>query len=123
MPEKSCCGFSVKMIYACSGASDTGEIADRAARRIRNEKAGFMACLVGIGGGIEDQLDKARAASTILVIDGCETGCGKKIFEQAGFDRFHHLRLNDLGLQRGESPVTEERIQFVAEEGKKLLSA
>ncbi len=122
MAEKTCCGFSVKMIYACSGASDTGEIADRAARQIRNEKIGYMSCLAGIGGGVDDLIEKAQAASKILVIDGCETDCGRKTFEKAGFDRFVHLRLDDLGLKKGETPVTDYRIEMVAEEGKKLLS-
>lgn len=121
--DKTCnCGFSVKMIYACSGASDTGEISDRAARQLRNEKVGYMSCLAGIGGGVDDLIEKARAASKILVIDGCEVDCGKKIFEKAGFDRFVHLRLSDLGMKKSESPVIEERIQLAASEGKKRLS-
>ncbi|RJP33731.1 MAG: zinc-binding protein [Candidatus Omnitrophota bacterium] len=123
MSEKPCCGFSVKMIYACSGASDTGEITDRAARQIRDDKIGYMSCLAGIGGGVDDLIEKAQAASKILVIDGCETDCGKKTFEKAGFDHFVHLRLNDLGLKKGETPVTDSRIQMVAEEGKKLLAS
>lgn len=118
----SCCGFSVKMIYACSGASDTGEISDRAARQLKNEKVGYMSCLAGIGGGVGDLIDKAQAASQILVIDGCETDCGKKTFEKAGLNHFIHLRLSDHGLKKGETPATDERIQFVASEGKKLLA-
>lgn len=122
MSETCNCGFSVKMIYACSGASDTGEISDRAARQLRNEKVGFMSCLAGIGGGMDDLIEKARAASKILVIDGCDIDCGKKTFEKAGFNEFVHLRLSDLGFKKGESPVTEERIQLAASEGKKRLS-
>ncbi len=121
--EKACCGFSVKMIYTCSGASDVGEIADRAARQLRNEKVGYMSCLAGIGGGVDDLIEKAHAASKILVIDGCETNCGKKTFEKAGFDSFIHLQLADLGLKKGESPVTDYRIQQAVDEGKKRLSS
>jgi thioredoxin 1 len=32
-----CCKTETKLIYACSGASDVGEIADRVARRLRSK--------------------------------------------------------------------------------------
>ncbi|MCX6348486.1 MAG: hypothetical protein NTV79_03145, partial [Candidatus Aureabacteria bacterium] len=50
--KSSCgCGGTVKLVFPCSGASDTGEIADRAARKLSAEGTGNMYCLAGIGGG------------------------------------------------------------------------
>ena len=41
-----------KLIYACSGAADVGEIADRVARKIASDGFTKMTCLAGIGAGI-----------------------------------------------------------------------
>lgn len=44
------CGAAPTLIFACSGSSDVGEIADRAARRFMHHGAGRMYCLAGAGG-------------------------------------------------------------------------
>jgi uncharacterized metal-binding protein len=37
-----CCGGGTKLIYACSGAADVGEIADRVARKLRADGVARM---------------------------------------------------------------------------------
>lgn len=115
------CEAAPKLIFPCSGASDVGEIADRTARRLTKEGAGKMYCLAGIGGRVEDILVNARAADTILAIDGCELDCARKTLDQAGFTGFRHLRLSDLGLEKGKSPATGGRIAEMAAIAKPLL--
>lgn len=115
------CATAPKLIFPCSGASDVGEIADRTARRLTKEGAGKMYCLAGIGGRVEDILVNARAADTILAIDGCELDCARKTLNQAGFTGFHHLRLSDIGLEKGKSPATGGRIAETAAIAKPLL--
>ncbi|MEK7995130.1 MAG: putative zinc-binding protein, partial [Planctomycetota bacterium] len=39
------CSGGPKLIFACSGAADVGEIADRAARRMTRNGSGSMFCL------------------------------------------------------------------------------
>lgn len=76
--EKSCtCGAALKLIFACSGASDTGEITDRAARTLAKDGVGKMYCLAGIGGRVETIMVNTSAASKMLVIDGCASDCAK----------------------------------------------
>jgi uncharacterized metal-binding protein len=108
------CSCAPKLIFPCSGSSDTGEIADRAARRLTKEGAGKMSCLSGIGGRVSGIMASTKSASRILVIDGCPMNCASKTLEQAGFKEFEHLRLADLGLEKGKSPVSDERIEKVA---------
>ncbi|MFH0879717.1 MAG: putative zinc-binding protein, partial [Lentisphaerota bacterium] len=36
------CGAAPKLIFACSGGSDVGALADQAARKMANEGAGKM---------------------------------------------------------------------------------
>ena len=92
------CTGADKLIFACSGAADVGEISDRVARKLTRDGVGKMFCLVGIGGRVGGILDKTRAASRILAIDGCSLDCARKTLEQAGFTEFQHIRITDLGM-------------------------
>jgi len=123
MAEAQSCCAGPKLIFACSGAADVGGIADQAARKLTREGAGKMFCLAGVGGRISGIMETTRAASDILAIDGCGLDCAKNCLEQAGFVTFQHLRMTDLGMEKGSSPVTEENIAKVAEKGAALLAA
>ncbi len=116
------CPQAPKLIFACSGAADVGQISDLAARKLTAEGAGKMFCLAGIGGRVSGILATARAASALVAIDGCPLDCARKTLRQAGFDRFEHLRLSDLGMQKGESPATDERVEQVASRAKARLA-
>jgi len=115
------CAGADKLIFACSGAADVGEISDRAARKLTRDGLGKMFCLAGVGGRVPGILDKTQAASRIVAIDGCSLDCTKKTLEQAGFAKFEHVRVTDLGMEKGQSPATERNIEIVAEAAGSLL--
>jgi uncharacterized metal-binding protein len=117
------CSGGPKFIFACSGAADVGEIADRAARKLTQDGVGKMFCLAGIGGGIRGIIERTEAASRILAIDGCELDCVKNCLHHAGFEGFKHLRITDLGLQKGQAPVTEENIVKVVAKGTEVVAS
>lgn len=116
------CDAAPKLIFACSGAADVGEIADLAARKLSAEGAGKIFCLAGIGGRVSGIMATTQAAALILAIDGCPLDCAKKSLEEAGFTQFEHLRLTGLGMEKGESPATRERVAQVVGRGKELLA-
>ena len=122
--EKSgvCCG-GPKLVFACSGAADVGEVADRAARELTKNGVGKMFCLAGIGGGIRGIVEKTEAASRILAIDGCDLDCVKNCLLRAGFEKFDHLRVTDLGMRKGQTAATEENIFKVAAKGKEMIAS
>jgi uncharacterized metal-binding protein len=111
-----------KLIFSCSGAADTGEIADRAARQLTKEGIGKMYCLAGVGGRVPDIMDVTRSASMILAIDGCDKECVKHCLQQAGFKDFQHLRVTDLGMPKGQSPATDERIRLVVDRASAMMT-
>jgi len=118
------CGTAPKLIFACSGAADVGAVADQAARKLTRDGAGRMFCLAGIGGRVPGILATTQAASKILAIDGCPLNCVKASLEQAGFTSFEHLQLADLGLEKGNTPLSPEAVEKVAAAGAaKLLCA
>lgn len=117
------CDASPILIFPCSGAADVGEIADRSARRLTREEAGRMYCLAGIGGRVSGIMASTKAAEKILAIDGCPLECARHTLEQAGFTQFQHLRLSDLGLEKGESPVTDEQVGQVVTRAGELIAS
>ena len=67
-------------------------------------------------------ITSTKAATRILVIDGCPLEGTRKTLETAGFTKFEHLRLADMGMGKGKSFVSHERIANVAKLGKTLLT-
>ena len=106
-------GDAPNVVLACSGASDVGEITDLAARKLAAEGVATILGLAGISGCVSGIVASAEAAPARLAIDGCPVDCARKILEQADLGKFEHLRLSDLGMERGESPITDTRIKKV----------
>jgi uncharacterized metal-binding protein len=122
--QQSCgCSGGPKLIFACSGAADVGEIADKAARKLNRDGVGRMFCTAGLGGRISGILKTSEAADSILAIDGCPLNCVKSGLEQAGFNTFRHLQLADLGLEKCKSPVTEESVNKVAARAAEMIGS
>ena len=82
-----------------------------------------MFCLAGIAGDVELIVVNSRAANRTLVVDGCDSDCAKKTMQKNGFENFIHLRITDLGWEKGKTPVTDERIADVAVRLRSMLSA
>lgn len=114
-PASCACDAAPKLIFACSGGADVGHLTDLTARKLTSEGAGKMYCLAGIGGRVSGILATTQAAAAILVLDGCPLDCAKKTLEQAGFQKFEHIRLSDFGMAKGQTPPTPENVARVAD--------
>lgn len=119
--KNECCVGAEKLIFPCSGASNTGEICDRAARMLSREGEGKMFCLAAIGAKLESFVNATKEADKVLVLDGCQVNCAKRTLEEAGIKSVLHIQITDLGIEKGKSPVNDETIRIVVDEGKKLL--
>lgn len=124
MSDKNACACCAapKLIFACSGAADVGAIADQAARKLAKDGAGRMFCLAGIGGRVSGIMATTGSATGILAIDGCPLNCVKNCLEQAGFRKYEHLQLADLGMEKGKTPPTPEVVAKVAAAGAAKLA-
>ena len=56
---KCSCGSANVGIFACSGASNVGQIANKIAVELTKQEVGKMMCTVGIGGRINGLLRSA----------------------------------------------------------------
>lgn len=116
----SCAGET--LVFSCSGAADVGAIADQAARKLTKDGVAKMFCLAGVGGKVTDILEKTHAASRRIAIDGCDKDCAKLCLEQAGIEPTLHLRLTEMGMEKGKTPVSYEAIERVAGEVSRRLA-
>ncbi|MFN2355636.1 MAG: putative zinc-binding protein [Desulfopila sp.] len=112
------CSAAPHLIFSCSGAADVGELADQTARKLSRDGNGKMFCLAGIGGRVSGIIKSTEAAASILAIDGCPLDCTKKSLKEAGFNKFNHLRLTDLGFEKGKTEVNIDVIAQVADKAK-----
>lgn len=107
----SCTSTPSTVLYACSGAADVGEIADRAARLLSREGLGKMSCSVGVGAGIQGLRNTALSAGRVVALDGCATRCVAKALAEAGVTDFVHLELGTEGFPKGASPANEANVE------------
>jgi len=117
MSNCSCGG--TRLIYACSGAADVGEISDRVARSLRDESFAKMSCLAGIGADLKGFIESAQGACGNVTIDGCQIACAKKTLERVGIEATSFI-LTDWGYKKGETPATEEVIKEIKEKVKSV---
>jgi uncharacterized metal-binding protein len=111
------------IVYACSGCSDAGELADHIARELTRSGQAEMSCLAGIGGRVKNLMSKAERAQEILAIDGCPLNCARNTLQLAGFQGFQHLELHRLGMRKGSCPPTPERVALGTEAAARMLAA
>lgn len=112
------CGCSSgknRLVYACSGAANTGYLADQVARRLSLQDQAKMTCLAGIGAGLDSFIRGAAGAELNLAIDGCATACGRKAFERLHLD-CRGVVLTDFKVEKGKTVIDEGIIARVAEE-------
>jgi len=118
---KDCCsGGSKVLIYACSGSSDVGEIADKVARKLSKEGVGKMTCLAGLGAGLSGFIESAKSADVNITIDGCKVHCAKKSLEKVS-TKTKFFVLTDFGLEKNKTPVCDDIIEIVSKKIKNVV--
>ena len=110
------------LLYACSGAANVAEVADRVVRDLMDGGEGKMFCLAGLGAGIDGMIQTARDADQNVVIDGCSVDCAKKIFDNYGLANYVQVRVTDLGMEKVKGVrATDEQVDKLVEEVRKVL--
>ncbi|GMV35615.1 MAG: hypothetical protein AMXMBFR61_01230 [Fimbriimonadales bacterium] len=108
-----CGGNGLPLVFACSGASDVGAITDQVARKLSRRRLATMSCIAAIGGRVEEMVEKAQAANSIIAIDGCEHECARRTLESVGVVGMMHFTLQELGMEKGNTPVSTENVDKV----------
>lgn len=117
------CKTETRIVLACAGASNVGQIANDAAKRLDAAGDASFACLAGISGGISGIVASVKGADKLLVIDGCPVACAKKTVDAAGISGYRHQVVTDTGVKKVHAfQVEESDIQKTVEAGRAKLN-
>lgn len=102
MAEKSdcCSGGKTKVVLACSGASNVGQMTNELAKRLHTDGAAKFFCLAGVGGHVSGMVASVAGADKVLVLDGCPVGCAKRAMEAAGTTGYSYTVVTELGVEK-----------------------
>ncbi len=103
------------LVYACSGAANTGFLADQVMRTLNREGIADSTCMVAMGADLSGFLESARNATRNMVLDGCRVACGKRIFEKNGIPCQHYV-MTDFGVDKGTTKITGDLVAKIAEQ-------
>ena len=122
MSNSNVCLGSDTLIFACSGAADVGALSDRTARELTKEGLGRMFCAAGLGGKVEPILKTTQGAEIIVALDGCPLDCVKKSLDGLNISNYKHVRVTDLGLDKGKSEISSDNINKVKLKVKNIIA-
>lgn len=124
MSEDCCAPGGTAMLLACSGGSNVGQLANQACVELTQEGAGKMFCLAGIGGRLSGFVQSAKDVPQLVVIDGCEVGCAKAIFQEAGVPLRNYLVLTELGIAKNKDfNLNQTELATVKAAARQILAA
>jgi uncharacterized metal-binding protein len=89
-----------RLIFCCSGASNVGALSYLAAIRLAQEGFGNFSCIAGIGGNIPPMIRSAKEAEGRIVIDGCPTGCARRIMDSNLIPIDRYVIVTELGMKK-----------------------
>ncbi len=121
---KCSCGSANVGIFACSGASNVGQIANKIAVELTKQEVGKMMCTVGIGGRINGLLKSAEGSERLIAIDGCPLNCTKETLELAGFTPDRHIVVSELGIKKNKDlDLKDEEVKEARDKVKEILQS
>ncbi|MDD4254812.1 MAG: putative zinc-binding protein [Methanofollis sp.] len=111
-----------RIIFACAGASNVGQITNIAAIQLFVEGFGSPACTAQLATGAGPVKRKCAEADEVVVLDGCPVACASKIAEAQGITPDQVIIATEQGIAKTHDlEISEEEIEKVvcaAWEGK-----
>lgn len=98
-----CCKGSTNLVYACSGGSNVGQIANEIAKNFTNMGFAKMTCGIALGANLSGFIVSAKSADKNIVIDGCTVGCLKKVFENHKISNYDYYIITEMGIEKNKS--------------------
>ena len=94
------------IVYACSGASNLGQLANEIALRLDRLGLAELACLteVGVGdGGVPDSSERP-----VLAISGCASGCCAAMLARHGLEPVRSIVLAERGVAKAKHVLVDD---------------
>lgn len=84
-----------RIVVACSGAANLGQIANSVAVKMQQRGTGQMSCLAALAANVDSYVKSARE-SELVVIDGCSVGCGKTVVDNLEGINYSYFDLSQI---------------------------
>jgi uncharacterized metal-binding protein len=124
MAEECCTPTVPRMILACAGGSNVGQLSNQAAVELTQEGFGKLFCLAGIGAHLSGFVQSAKDIPEMVVIDGCEVACAKGVLEQAGVPVRGYLVLTAMGIEKNKNlALNREEVEKVKQAVRDLAAS
>lgn len=87
------------IVFACSGCSEAGQLANQVALELNRRGIAEMSCLAGVGAAKRHFL-KQLPDREVWIINGCPIECSLGVFRQVQEHADVHIRLHSLGVRK-----------------------
>ena len=104
---------SLDIILTCGGAANVGLIGYLAAVELTRDGKARMCCITPVGAKMSTYIDIARKAKKLIVVNGCQNQCTKRVLEQAGIEVKHNIIVSEIIKKLPTFDITEEDIAIV----------
>ncbi|MDK2975250.1 MAG: hypothetical protein PWP08_1621 [Methanofollis sp.] len=107
------------VLVTCSGVSNTGRLtAQASAAFMQRRPSALEACI----GARDLEKKKICGDCTVVVLDGCTDGCGRKKCESLGISPDVHIIATELGIRKnGMAEVRFDEIETVVSALKNVV--
>lgn len=92
--------LTTPIVYACSGSSNTGQMANYIALCLDRSRVAKMSCTAGMGGDVPAIVGFATWGRPAVVIDGCHRHCAKRCLARHGITPDRHYTLTDFSIRK-----------------------
>ncbi|TWU45831.1 DGC domain protein [Novipirellula aureliae] len=106
---------TIPILFACSGCSNAGQLANSIAVELDRRGVAEMSCLAGVGAA-KPLFLKKLSEREVWVIDGCPIHCSLGVFDQVREHVDVHIRLYDFGIKKKADAPTGEDFDALVEE-------
>jgi len=114
---------NLNIILACGGAANVGLIGYLAAVELTKEGKARMCCVTPVGVKMPFYVDIAKRAKKLIIINGCQNQCAKKVAEQAGVKIDHNFIVAEMIKKIPTFDIKDEDIKLVKDKVEKELDS
>ena len=99
---------AVPIVYACSGACSTGQMANYIALCLHRARVAKMSSVAGVAGGLPNMVAAAKSGRPVVAIDGCERHCTRRCLARQGITVHRHYAITDFDIEKLDRPEFDE---------------
>ena len=90
------------LVYACSGASNLGQLTNEIAIRLDRAGLAEMSCAEAIGIEASPPYAAALSGQPVITISGCPLACADRLLAGHGVEVTHSIQLENRGVQKAK---------------------